>query len=216
MNLESRDEILIYKSPKNITIDDILFYKNVNTVLRCSINDLFVKGATIYDIIYSGNGKNTNDLKNLAKNGIKNISTRGFFSAMTDFLGNIGTSALSDKTTLILTDKNLIWFNLDKNEYRIFTLDEVKSFIYKKDEFFPDAIDIFESDLSDEPLMDNVSINSYNVFYDKLNKILNHNINTLTPTTDKRAKLLEIKELFEDGLINESEYKEQKQKILNN
>lgn len=215
LELDNDDKVLFFEYNEHIC-DKSMFYENAKLIANCKMNKIFDENIKIYSIIYSNSGNDGSSVSSFVKSGAEQIFDKGLFGALKDFAKNIGSKIVNEKVALMLTDKIVIIFNLDQMMYFTFSLQEATRFVYKKDDYFPNAIDIFENNVSDKALVENVSAFLYNDFYVKLTELINYATNISLPQTSKKTKLLELKELFKEGLIDEDEYRSSKQIILNN
>lgn len=215
LELDNDDKVLFFEYNEHIC-DKSMFYENAKLIANCKMNKIFDENIKIYSIIYSNSGNDGSSVSSFVKSGAEQIFDKGLFGALKDFAKNIGSKIVNEKVALMLTDKIVIIFNLDQMMYFTFSLQEATRFVYKKDDYFPNAIDIFENNVSDKALVENVSAFLYNDFYVKLTELINYATNISLSQTSKKTKLLELKELFKEGLIDEDEYRSSKQIILNN
>lgn len=166
----------------------------------------------IYSIVESNSGEVDGGF---ISRGAKSWLEKGFGETMLDIFENVGKKILNDKVFLVLLEDGVMSINLDKESHFFYTLDEALRFQAIQDDYFPNALDIYENNIN-KSIIENVHKELYYDFYKKAQNLYNQerfSINqTKIPT--KKEKLIELKELFDEGLIDEDEYKSAKSKIF--
>lgn len=198
------------------------FLLNPELFLLCRDKNL-ISEENIYSVVASDADAIENIGNNFGEFASKTASNLfgNFFGTIKDAVSSVVKNTVCDKKALVLVENKVLYVNLDKEDSSEFKLKEVAEFKYKKDKYVPNTIDIYENGLDDEPFMNNVSMDSYKRFMTELQNLLqasnieNHIVEDNSKKIDKKSRLLELKELFNDGLIDEDEYKAQKQIILN-
>lgn len=144
LELDNDDKVLFFEYNEHIC-DKSMFYENAKLIANCKMNKIFDENIKIYSIIYSNSGNDGSSVSSFVKSGAEQIFDKGLFGALKDFAKNIGSKILNEKVALMLTDKIVIIFNLDQMMYFTFSLQEATRFVYKKDDYFPNAIDIMRN-----------------------------------------------------------------------